>query len=133
MRADLRAFGLADSVSLEREPWWALIRLALSSPGCVAMMQMQDVLGLGSEARMNNPGREGGQWRWQLERGALTPALARRLRDATAGVGPAAWRRLTRARGALSHVRGGGGPTGDPPYPARSLIHAELTAVFVAR
>ena len=84
VRADLRAFGLADSVSLEREPWWALIRLALSSPGCVAMMQMQDVLGLGSEARMNNPGREGGQWRWQLERDALTPALARRLRDATA-------------------------------------------------
>ena len=89
MRADLRAFGLGDvgARRLEREPWWALIRLALFSPGCVAMMQMQDVLGLGSEARMNNPGRQGGQWRWQMEPDALTPALARRLRDATAEAG----------------------------------------------
>jgi 4-alpha-glucanotransferase len=38
------------------------------------------MLGLGSEARMNRPGKTGGNWRWQLERGALTPALARRLR-----------------------------------------------------
>ncbi len=87
VQADLRAFGLADSVALEREPWWALIRLALASPGRVAMMQMQDVLGLGSEARMNNPGRQGGQWRWQMEPDALTGALARRLRAATADAG----------------------------------------------
>jgi 4-alpha-glucanotransferase len=87
VRDDLRSAGLADAVSLDREPWWALIRLALSSPGRVAVMQIQDVLGLGSEARMNNPGREGGQWRWQLERGALTGTLARRLRDATAEAG----------------------------------------------
>jgi 4-alpha-glucanotransferase len=87
VRGELRAAGLADAVSLDREPWWALIRLALSSPGRVAMMQMQDVLGLGSEARMNNPGRQGSNWRWQLEAGALTPALARRLRDATEEAG----------------------------------------------
>jgi 4-alpha-glucanotransferase len=65
------------------EPWWGLIRLALSSPGRVAMMQAQDVLGLGSEARMNMPGRAGGSWRWQLEPGALTADLAKRLREAT--------------------------------------------------
>src|ERR1700740_1613857 len=47
----------------EREPWWSLIRLALKSPARVAMMQAQDVLGLGSSARMNNPGRTGGYWR----------------------------------------------------------------------
>jgi 4-alpha-glucanotransferase len=41
------------------------------------------VLGLGSEARMNAPGRAAGAWRWQMERGKLTPALARRLREAT--------------------------------------------------
>jgi 4-alpha-glucanotransferase len=40
----------------------------------------QDVLGLGSEARMNRPGVPEGNWRWQLERGALTAALAQRLR-----------------------------------------------------
>jgi 4-alpha-glucanotransferase len=67
----------------ERQPWWSLIRLALASRSRVAMMQAQDVLGLGSEARMNAPGRVGTAWRWQMERGALTPALARRLRAAT--------------------------------------------------
>jgi 4-alpha-glucanotransferase len=45
------------------------------------------VLGLGSEARMNAPGRVGGAWRWQMERGALKPALARRLWEATEGAG----------------------------------------------
>jgi 4-alpha-glucanotransferase len=67
----------------EREPWWGLIRLALGSPARLAMMQVQDVLGLGSEARMNHPSRATGNWRWRLEPGALTPALARRLREAT--------------------------------------------------
>jgi 4-alpha-glucanotransferase len=67
-----------------REPWWGLIRLGLASPARVAMLQAQDVLGLGSEARMNVPSRASGSWRWRLEPGALTPALARRLREATA-------------------------------------------------
>jgi 4-alpha-glucanotransferase len=67
----------------ERESWWALIRLAFSSPASVAIVQAQDVLGLGSEARMNDPGRRSGNWRWQLAPGALKPGLARRLREAT--------------------------------------------------
>ena len=67
----------------EREPEWSLIRLALASPARVAMVQVQDVLGLGSEARMNQPGRARGAWRWRLRDGALTRALARRLRAAT--------------------------------------------------
>jgi 4-alpha-glucanotransferase len=46
------------------------------------MMQAQDVLGLGSDARMNAPGIEGG-WSWQLEPGALTDEHAARLRDLT--------------------------------------------------
>ena len=70
-----------------RSPWWGLIRLAFASRAQVAMVQAQDVLGLGSEARMNAPGRTGGAWRWRMERGALTPALARRLREATAAAG----------------------------------------------
>jgi 4-alpha-glucanotransferase len=71
----------------ERQPWWSLIRLALASRSRVAMMQAQDVLGLGSEARMNAPGRAAGAWRWRMERGALKPALARRLREATEASG----------------------------------------------
>jgi 4-alpha-glucanotransferase len=75
---ELRARGL-----LERRRWWGLIRLALASPARLAIIQAQDVLGLGSRARMNAPARAAGNWRWQMERDAPTPALARRLREAT--------------------------------------------------
>jgi 4-alpha-glucanotransferase len=68
----------------DREPWWTLIRLAMSSPARVAIIQAQDVLGLGSEARTNDPSRASGNWRWRLNEGALTPSLAGRLREATA-------------------------------------------------
>jgi len=80
--AELQRYGVSD-----RQPWWALIRLALSSPARVSMLQAQDVLGLGSEARMNDPARPGANWRWQLTPGALTPALATRLREATEAAG----------------------------------------------
>jgi 4-alpha-glucanotransferase len=63
-----------------REPHWGLIELAYGSRAALAIVPAQDVLGLGSEARMNRPGRAKGNWRWRLERGALTPELARRLR-----------------------------------------------------
>jgi 4-alpha-glucanotransferase len=76
---ELARRGFAD----RRRPWWGMIRLAHSSPAFLAMVQAQDVLGLGSEARMNVPTRARGSWRWQMHRGALTPALARRLRDVT--------------------------------------------------
>jgi 4-alpha-glucanotransferase len=66
----------------EPEPHWSLIRLAFSSPARVAMIQAQDVLGLGSEARMNTPGRGAGQWEWRLAALPDTEA-ARRLRAAT--------------------------------------------------
>jgi 4-alpha-glucanotransferase len=72
----------------DTEPWWALLRLAMSSPAAVSIVQAQDVLGLGSEARMNVPGRLiAANWTWQLERGALTEELAARLREATAASG----------------------------------------------
>ncbi|HEY7793278.1 MAG TPA: 4-alpha-glucanotransferase [Gaiellaceae bacterium] len=66
----------------DREPW-PLIELALSSRAALAMIPAQDVLGLGSEARMNTPGRRYGNWTWRLARRALTPELADRLADAT--------------------------------------------------
>jgi 4-alpha-glucanotransferase len=72
----------------EPEPWWSLIRLAFSSPARVAMVQAQDVLGLGSEARMNLPGEKGrGAWQWRLEPGALSSRLAARLRAAGEAAG----------------------------------------------
>jgi 4-alpha-glucanotransferase len=72
----------------EREPHWSLIRLAHASPARLAMVQMQDVLGLGSDARMNTPGRASGAWKWRLDR-LPSAALARRLREATEAAGRA--------------------------------------------
>ena len=69
------------------EPHWALIRALFSSPAVLAMVQLQDVLGLGSEARMNMPGTARGAWRWRLEPGQLTRRHARRLREATEEAG----------------------------------------------
>jgi 4-alpha-glucanotransferase len=82
--AAVRALGVGD-----REPWWDLIEVALGSPARLCMLQAQDVLGLGSEARMNTPGTAGGQWRWRLRRGQLTAAHARRLRRLTEAAGRA--------------------------------------------
>jgi 4-alpha-glucanotransferase len=66
---------------------WSLLELAADAPAGVVMMQMQDVLGLGGDARMNTPGRAAGNWRWRMERDAATPRLARRLRQLTAAAG----------------------------------------------
>ena len=90
LSSDVRSFvdaSFARYGVVDREPWWSLIRLALQSRARVAMVQAQDVLGLGSEARMNDPARAGGSWRWRMEAGALTPGLARRLREATEEAG----------------------------------------------
>lgn len=72
----------------EDEPHWSLIRLCFASRASLTMLQVQDVLGLGSEARMNLPGSEGeGAWEWQMEQGALTGDLAARLRAAVEAAG----------------------------------------------
>ncbi len=69
------------------QPEWSLIELAWGSRARLAMLQIQDVLGLGSEARMNMPGTTGGSWRWRLEPGQLTEERAARLREITARAG----------------------------------------------
>jgi 4-alpha-glucanotransferase len=69
------------------DPAWSLLELAWSSPARLAIVPAQDLLGLGSEARMNVPGRERGNWRWRLEEGQLTDALTARLREATRAAG----------------------------------------------
>lgn len=59
---------------------WALVHLALASTARLAVVPAQDLLGLGSEARMNTPGTATGNWGWRAEEGALTPDLATRFR-----------------------------------------------------
>lgn len=70
-----------------REPHWELIALAWASRAQLAIAPAQDVLGLGSDARLNHPGKGTGNWRWRLPRGALTAGHARRLREATRRAG----------------------------------------------
>jgi 4-alpha-glucanotransferase len=60
---------------------WAFIRALMASVADIAVVPLQDVLGLGSEARMNVPARPGGNWRWRYAEGDLTGDMAARLRD----------------------------------------------------
>jgi len=58
---------------------WAFIRGAQASIADLCVVPLQDVLGLGSEGRMNVPSRADGNWTWRYERGRLTRELAARL------------------------------------------------------
>lgn len=59
---------------------WALVRLALASTARLSVVPAQDLLGLGSESRMNLPGTALGNWSWQAPAGAFDDRLAARLR-----------------------------------------------------
>jgi len=78
MRAYLARYGIR--FLSEHEAAGALIELAFKSPARLAIVPLQDVLGLGSEARMNFPGRLGGNWSWRYSEGDLEPGLAASLR-----------------------------------------------------
>lgn len=64
-----------------------MVELAHRAPATLAVASMQDLLGLGAEARMNTPSRTGGNWSWRMAEGALTAELAGWLRDLTASAG----------------------------------------------
>ncbi|QNH57530.1 4-alpha-glucanotransferase [Limnospira indica] len=59
---------------------WDMIRLALSSVANQAIFPLQDVLGLGSEAKMNKPSTAEGNWAWRCEPGLLTDEIGDRLK-----------------------------------------------------
>ncbi len=60
---------------------WVFIRTLMASVADAVVFPLQDVLGLGTEARMNLPGSFGRNWTWRYARAALTPELAARMRD----------------------------------------------------
>jgi 4-alpha-glucanotransferase len=64
-----------------REINWDMIHAALSSVADTAIIPAQDLLGLGSEARMNVPASETGNWKWRLKPDALSEKLASRLQN----------------------------------------------------
>jgi 4-alpha-glucanotransferase len=79
---------LGREVSVERIHW-ELIRLAMMSVANMAIFPMQDILGLGEEARMNLPATTQGNWQWQLVPEQLTPTLTTKLREITEAYGRA--------------------------------------------
>ena len=97
-RASTRRSGAGDGTRTG-----ALIALAFSSRAELAMVQTQDVLGLGSEARMNMPGTAKGSWKWRLREGALTPT------SPAASVRRARPRAAPSRRGASPSARAAGG------------------------
>lgn len=68
---------------------WDLIRIALSSVVNQAIIPLQDVIGLGTEARMNVPSQAEGNWGWRYQADTLTDELRHRLKSLTETYGRA--------------------------------------------
>ena len=66
---------------------WKLIKTAMASVSDTAIIQMQDYLELGSEARMNIPSVLGGNWQWRMGKNDLTDKLAKKIADITCTYG----------------------------------------------
>jgi 4-alpha-glucanotransferase len=64
-----------------REIHWDMIRAIMLSPADTVVFPVQDVLGLGTKARMNVPGVAENNWRWRLKDGQLSPPHAHRLKE----------------------------------------------------
>jgi 4-alpha-glucanotransferase len=62
-----------------RQVHWQFIRAVLASVADTAIVPAQDLLGLGSDARMNRPGTDTGNWRWRLAPGQITRDIAQNL------------------------------------------------------
>jgi len=82
-----RAFARAQLGESSGDIAWDLIRAGLGSRAAMFIATVQDALSLGSEARLNTPGRPSGNWTWRLSPGALDEPLAARLREATRASG----------------------------------------------
>ncbi len=71
-------------LGFENEPInWVFIRSVLASVAVIAIVPLQDVLGLGSEARMNLPGTVSGNWKWRYGASALTEEIKTRMKQLT--------------------------------------------------
>lgn len=78
-----RAFARAYLGFENEEINWVLIRAVLASVAATAIIPLQDVIGLGSKARMNLPGTLAGNWKWRFQRGDLTAGMVQRLKELT--------------------------------------------------
>ena len=62
---------------------WDFIRAVMASAANIVITPLQDILGLGSDCRMNVPGTSEGNWRWRYQAQSITPEIIRKLRDLT--------------------------------------------------
>ena len=70
------------------EPFnWGLIRTAYESKADMAIVPVQDILGLGKEARMNTPSTTGANWSWRVDAATLTEELANKLKTLSVRTG----------------------------------------------
>lgn len=60
---------------------WGMMKAAWASVGDLAIVTMQDVLGLGSQGRMNTPSTLGGNWIWRMKKDSLNGNLAGKIRS----------------------------------------------------
>jgi 4-alpha-glucanotransferase len=79
-----RAFTLRYLHSDGKEIHWDFIRAALASVAATAIFPLQDLLGLGTAARMNMPGTAIGNWAWRFTWDELTPTMEARLKEMSA-------------------------------------------------
>lgn len=82
---------LGDYHTPDKNMYQVLIALAMHSVADDCIIPIQDHLGLGNEARMNVPGTVGFNWRWRLQKGALTDSLSKNLLALTMATGRANW------------------------------------------
>jgi 4-alpha-glucanotransferase len=68
------------AISEGQEANWSMMCALWSSVADLTIVQAQDILGLGSEARMNEPSTVGNNWRWRAVSGVFTKELAQKLR-----------------------------------------------------
>ncbi len=106
-----RAYALRYSGGSVKNFHWDMIRLALGSIAEVAIIPMQDLLGLDSLARMNIPGKAEGNWGWRYRAGQLTTRVQDQLASLTAVYG--------RWNGPI--------PARFDPHHAKAKDHAALT------
>lgn len=78
-----KAFALRYLHSDGTELHWDMIRVLMASVADTVLFPLQDILGLGSEARMNQPATTSGNWLWRFTDGQLTTEIAHRLKELT--------------------------------------------------
>jgi 4-alpha-glucanotransferase len=82
-----RLFHYIGQTVSEQEMHWEFIKLGTKSAANTFIVPMQDILGLGEEARMNRPSTKKGNWRWRLLPEQLTAPLAEKLAEITEASG----------------------------------------------